>query len=162
MNFYSKDEVYVIALDFDGTISKRPFSRAPLDEAPQEGFVWFYREICTNHPEIVMVLHTTRYLEGDNDYWSTRKYLERWGLTKICFPKRDGHTFKNMEGEVYQPFAHYGVNSKLPFAICIDDRNIGTPMLQNGELDWHWIYEMVEEDLRQCEAYWKEKDNACE
>lgn len=127
-----------------------------MDEPPQDGFMEFYKKICTNFPnDMIMAIHTSRYLVGDNDYWSTRKYLERWGLTKMYFPKRDGHTFKNLEGEEYVSRTYFGVNTKIPCFLVIDDINVGCPKLPNGELDWDKIYDIVVEEYERCREYWE-------
>lgn len=117
--------------------------------------MWFYEKMVMEHPEVIMVIHTSRNFGRDDDYWSTRKYLLHWGLNNLYLPKRDGKTFKSLSGEEYELMSHYGVNVKLPFAVCIDDRNIGTPTLENGELDWEKIYSLVEEDMRRCREYWE-------
>ena len=159
MNYYDKSENAIIAVDFDGTISRRPYERSPLDEPPQDGFVEFYKNITTKYKgEMIIALHTSRYLVGDNDYWATRKYLERWGLTEIYFPKRDGHTFKNIEGDTYTSRTYFGVNTKIPCFLVIDDINVGCPKLPNGELDWNKIYNTVVEEYEKCKEYWRNKD----
>ena len=126
MTLYSKDEPFIIGIDFDGTVTTTPAGGNDFPK-PQKGFVDFYNHIHEHNYQdpknpIYMVIHTARNLDNA-DNWT--------------FPVR------------------YTINSKIPCSCYIDDLNIGTPRIDEFNLDWPKIEEMVFDQINKIKVMWE-------
>lgn len=62
---------------------------------------------------------------------------------------------KNNLNEVLEFPIRFSWNSKIPCSCFVDDINVGTPKLENGDLDWDKICELIMADVERLEKYWK-------
>ena len=162
MTLYSKDEFYVIGLDFDGTITTSPLGGNNFPK-PQQGFIDFYNFIhyynVDHHDDpIYFVINTARNLNSTENWNYIKDYLFRYQLNEIFLPKRDGKSMKNNLNKKIQFPVDFSMNSKIPCSCFVDDLNIGTPKLENGDLDWEKIKEFILEDIEKIRKYWAVKD----
>lgn len=158
MTIYNKDEPYLIGLDFDGTITTAPLGGYDFPP-PQAGFVKFYNfihEYNINHPDdpIYFVVHTARNLDNNTNWGYIKDYLFRYQLNEIFLPKRDGQSMKNNLNRKLEFPIDFSVNSKIPCSCFVDDINVGTPKLENGELDWDEISRLIMLDISKLKEYW--------
>lgn len=161
MTVFSKDEPFIIGIDFDGTITTKPLggNDFPL---PQEGFVKFYNFIHKRnieHPEsqIYFCIHTARNLDKDENWQYVKDYLCRYQLNEVFLPKRDGLTIKNNLNKKQQFPIPFSLNSKIPCSCYVDDLNIGTPKIDENNLDWETISALILEEVESLEEKYQEK-----
>ncbi len=163
MTIYSKNEPFIIGVDFDGTITTEPLggSNFPL---PQEGFVKFYNLVHQRnieHPEsqIYFCIHTARNLDKDENWQYIKDYLCRYQLNEVFLPKRDGKSIKNNLNKKEEFPIQFSWNSKIPCSCYVDDLNIGTPKLDEHILDWYTIGLLIMKEVEKVEEKWKTKNN---
>lgn len=162
MTQYQKDEPYVIGIDFDGTVTTAPLGGYDFPK-PQEGFVRFYNfihEYNIEHSEdpIYFVVHTARNLDDKVNWDYIKDYLFRYQLNEVFLPKRDGQSMKNNLNRKLDFPIKFSWNSKIPCSCFVDDINVGTPKLENGDLDWDKIRELIMADVEKLKKYWADKD----
>lgn len=146
MTQFSKDEPFLIGLDFDGTITTEPLGGSnypPVQKGFEEFYQYFHNYNSNNDDKVFMVIHTARNLDNDDNWKYIKDYLARYSINEIYLPKRNGHSMKNNLNRKIEFPIKFSTNSKIPCSCYIDDINIGTPKLENGELDWKKIKEEV-------------------
>lgn len=158
MTQYSKDEPYVIGIDFDGTITINPLGGNDFPK-PQEGFIKFYNfihEYNIEHPEdpIYFVVHTARNLDDNKNWEYIKDYLFRYQLNEVFLPKRDGQSMKNNLNRKLNFPVKFSWNSKIPCSCFVDDLNVCTPKLENNDLDWDKIKEFIMNDIEKLKQLW--------
>lgn len=160
MTYYNKDEHYIIGLDFDGTITPTP--RGGFDFPPPTlDFLEFYSWATNNgnkKDKIALCIHTARDLDNDENYEYISQYLDAYNLKEIYIPKRDAKTIKNRYGDVIELPYRVAINSKLMCACYVDDINIGTPKLRDGQIDWKRVQALIKIELRNISKYWRKRN----
>lgn len=159
MTLYSKDEPFIIGIDFDGTVTTMPAGGNDFPK-PQKGFVDFYNHIHEHNyqdPEnpIYLVIHTARNLDNADNWNYVKDYLCRYQLNEVFLPKRDGISIKNNLNKKITFPVRYTINSKIPCSCYIDDLNIGTPRIDEFNLDWPRIEELVFTQINMIKEMWE-------
>lgn len=160
MTLYSKDEPFIIGIDFDGTITTEPRGGNNFPP-PQEGFINFYNFIHKrniDHPEsqIYFCIHTARNLDKDENWQYVKDYLCRYQLNEVFLPKRDGKTIKNNLNKKQHFPIEFSYNSKIPCSCYVDDINIGTPKIDEHNLDWEKISKLIIDEVERLEELYNE------
>jgi hypothetical protein len=160
MTLYNKDEPYIIGVDFDGTITTEPLGGNNFPP-PQEGFIDFYNFVHKRnieHPEsqIYFCIHTARNLDNDENWQYVKDYLCRYQLNEVFLPKRDGKTIKNNLNKRQQFPIEFSYNSKIPCSCYVDDINIGTPKIDEHNLDWEKISKLIIDEVERLERFYNE------
>lgn len=158
MTVFNRDEPYIIGVDFDGTITTEPLGGNDFPP-PQEGFVNFYNLVHKRnieHPEsqIYFCIHTARNLDNDANWQYVKDYLCRYQLNEVFLPKRDGKTIKNNLNKRQQFPIEFSFNSKIPCSCYVDDLNIGTPKIDEHNLDWDEIGKLILAEVERLEKYY--------
>lgn len=158
MTVFNRDEPYIIGVDFDGTITTEPLGGNDFPP-PQEGFVNFYNLVHKRnieHPEsqIYFCIHTARNLDNDTNWQYVKDYLCRYQLNEVFLPKRDGKTIKNNLNKRQQFPIEFSFNSKIPCSCYVDDLNIGTPKIDEHNLDWDEIGKLILAEVERLEKYY--------
>lgn len=158
MTIFNRDEPYIIGVDFDGTITTEPLGGNDFPP-PQEGFVNFYNLVHKRnieHPEsqICFCIHTARNLDNDTNWQYVKDYLCRYQLNEVFLPKRDGKTIKNNLNKRQQFPIEFSFNSKIPCSCYVDDLNIGTPKIDEHNLNWDEIGKLILAEVERLEKYY--------
>lgn len=158
MTVFNRDEPYIIGVDFDGTITTEPLGGNDFPP-PQEGFVNFYNLVHKRnieHPEsqIYFCIHTARNLDNDTNWQYVKDYLCRYQLNEVFLPKRDGKTIKNNLNKRQQFPIEFSFNSKIPCSCYVDDLNIGTPKIDEHNLNWDEIGKLILAEVERLEKYY--------
>lgn len=158
MTIFNRDEPYIIGVDFDGTITTEPLGGNDFPP-PQEGFVNFYNLVHKRnieHPEsqIYFCIHTARNLDNDTNWQYVKDYLCRYQLNEVFLPKRDGKTIKNNLNKRQQFPIEFSFNSKIPCSCYVDDLNIGTPKIDEHNLNWDEIGKLILAEVERLEKYY--------
>lgn len=158
MTVFNRDEPYIIGVDFDGTITTEPLGGNDFPP-PQEGFVNFYNLVHKRnieHPEsqIYFCIHTARNLDNDTNWQYVKDYLCRYQLNEVFLPKRDGKTIKNNLNKRQQFPIEFSFNSKIPCSCYVDDLNIGTPKIDEHNLNWDEIGKLILAEVERLETYY--------
>lgn len=158
MTVFNRDEPYIIGVDFDGTITTEPLGGNDFPP-PQEGFVNFYNLVHRRnieHPEsqIYFCIHTARNLDNDTNWQYVKDYLCRYQLNEVFLPKRDGKTIKNNLNKRQQFPIEFSFNSKIPCSCYVDDLNIGTPKIDEHNLNWDEIGKLILAEVERLEKYY--------
>ena len=99
MTLYSKDEPFIIGIDFDGTVTTMPAGGNDFPK-PQKGFVDFYNHIHEHNYQdpdnpIYLVIHTARNLDNADNWNYVKDYLCRYQLNEVFLP--NGLTIKRID-----------------------------------------------------------------
>lgn len=162
MTLYSKDEPFIVGVDFDGTVTTKPEGGMDFPP-PQQGFVDFYNHIHEHNyaepdNQILIVIHTARDLDNIDNWTYVKDYLCRYQLNEVFLPKRDGLSIKNNLNKKKTFPVHYTVNSKIPCSCYVDDLNIGVPKIDESNLDWPQIEKLIFEKIEYLKNYWASKE----
>lgn len=136
----SEDKIIPISVDFDSTV------------------------VISQYPNIGM--------DNGNVVSILKRWIEEYNVGIILYTMRDGKSleeavnwFKEREIPLYgigeNPTQHNWTTSRKCYSIfCIDDHNIGVPLIndkENGKLyvDWDKVNDIVEPMLKEIKEKWK-------